>query len=123
MGAIDTSTITVVAPLLIVGLVGASLLVRARRATSIRSVASQWPRTMGTVLSSTVQVGHGGGSRNEQPLVYYAYQVNGEVFQGHRVRVGRIPSSASSTIARYPAGSPVVVYYDPSDPRNSALEF
>ena len=61
----------------------------------------------------------------------YAYQVNGEVFQGHRVRVGdefgrtRVAgaeSSASHTVARYASGTSVIVYYDPTNPSCSALE-
>jgi hypothetical protein len=77
---------------------------------------------MGTVLSATVQVGTAGSPRSELPLVFYAYQVNGEVFQGHRVRRANGVCNASTTIARYPAGSSVVVWYDPTDPGNSALE-
>ena len=86
---------------------------------------------MGTVLSATVQVSHHGNSRQEAPLVLYAYQVDGQVFQGHRVRAGdefgRVrtagtESSASNTVARYPSGSCVVVYFDPANPANSALE-
>ncbi|MDO8362868.1 MAG: DUF3592 domain-containing protein [Actinomycetota bacterium] len=128
---IDTSTITVVAPLVVLALVGVSLLLRTQKSSSARSVASDWPHTMGTVLSASVQVSHSGNSRHETPLVLYAYQVNGQLFQGHRVRVGdeygrvRVAgtdSSASNTVARYQAGASVVVFYDPSNPSNSALE-
>jgi hypothetical protein len=127
----DTGTITVVAPLVVIGLVGVSLAVRARKSAVVRADAAHWAHTMGTVVSATVQVSHTGTARREQPLVFYAFQVNGEVFQGQRVRVadqfGRVrvagaPSSASSTIARYPAGSSVVVYYDPQNPGKCALE-
>jgi hypothetical protein len=120
MGAFTASTVTLVTPLLVVMVVGAALLVHARRPSSPGS--SPWARTMGTVLSATVQVGTAGSSRSELPLVFYAYQVNGEVFQGHRVRRANGVCNASTTIARYPAGSSVVVWYDPSDPANSALE-
>lgn len=131
MGGVDTSIITTVAPLLVLAGLGVALLLRARRSSTVPSLAGSWPHTMGTVLSATLQVSHQGNSRQENPLVLYAYQVNGQVFQGHRVRVGdemgrvRVagaPSSASSTIARYPAGASVIVYYDPSNPANSALE-
>lgn len=95
------------------------------------SSARGWPHTMGTVLSATVQVARRGTTRQEAPLVLYAYQVDGQLFQGSRVRAsadrGRprltdADSSASSTVAQYPSGAPVVVYYDPSNPANSALE-
>lgn len=86
---------------------------------------------MGTVLSATVQVAQRGTTRQEAPLVLYAYQVDGQVFQGRRVRMSDDPHrarladahrSASNTVARYPSGAPVVVYYDPMNPANSALE-
>ncbi|MGB8858486.1 MAG: DUF3592 domain-containing protein [Ilumatobacteraceae bacterium] len=119
------------APLLVLAGLAVHLLMRSRRSASARSMAVGWPHTMGTVLSATVQVSHHGTSRQESPLVLYAYQVNGQVFQGHRVRVGdelgrvRVAgtdSSASNTVARYPSGASVIVYYDPSNPANSALE-
>ncbi len=78
-----------------------------------------------------MQVSFGATSRRESPLVLYAYQVEGRMFQGRRVRAsdkyGRtMPDgagcSASATIARYPAGTAVTVYYDPLNPANSALE-
>ena len=131
MGVVNSSVVTTVAPLLVIAGVGAVLFLRARKSTAVRSLAGGWPHTMGTVLSATLQVSTQGKARHEAPLVLYAYQVNGQVFQGDRVRVGDdlgrvrvagVASSASSTIARYPAGASVIVYYDPTNPANSALE-
>ena len=128
---VDTSTLAFAATLVVVGAVALSLAVRRRRSRAVRSLAAEWPNTRGTVLSATVQVSHNGTSPHEAPLVFYTYQVNGQVFQGHRVRVGdesgrvRVTgaaSSAATTVARYPAGSCVEVYYDPLNPANSALE-
>ena len=129
MGGYDN--IVTLLPLLIAAGVVGYIVLRVRRGASNKSTAFAWPQTMGTVLSATVQVSHHGNARQEAPLVLYTYQVNGEVFQGHRVRAGdesgriRAPgpeSSASHTVARYPSGAPVVVYYDPTNPANSALE-
>jgi hypothetical protein len=128
---VDASTITFAAPMVVVGAVAVSLGLRTRRARAVRSLAADWPNTRGTVMSATVQVSHNGGARHESPLVLYTYQVNGQVFQGQRVRVGdeygrvRVngaASSAASTVARYPAGSCVEVFYDPANPARSALE-
>lgn len=119
MSGLHASVVTLVAVLCAV--VGASLL-RVRRGSPVRSLAGAWPQTRGTILSATVQVNHSGQSRNEAPLVLYGYQVNGQMFQGHRVRVSGQCVNASETLARYPPGSSVVVYYDPSDPSISALE-
>ena len=73
--------------------------------------------TSGTVISSTVQV------PAQVPLVIYSYSVGGTVFRGQRVRAADEPSdTAAATVARYPAGAPVVVYYDPTNPSDALLE-
>jgi len=130
MGGFATNIIVTVSPLLIVAVALVATRVR-RIASSGRSTALSWPHTTGTVLSASLQVSQQGSGRQELPLVFYAYQVNGQVFRGNRVRVGDelgrnrsagTDNSASSTVARYPAGAPVIVYYDPTDPSCSALE-
>jgi len=118
MGGWHAGSIAVTALLVAVAGVAGSMWWRAHRGPAR---TARWPHTMGTVLSSTVQVG-GGSTRVEHPLVFYAYQVDGQVFQGKRVRAAGRTHDASSTIARYPAGASVIVYYDPTDPSNSALE-
>jgi hypothetical protein len=84
-----------------------------------------WATTMGTVLSSTVQVSNNGGGRHETPLVLYAFQVGDRVYQGDKVCLdtrASIANVASDVVNRYPAGVSVVVHYDPTDPARSALE-
>jgi len=131
MGGFDTSILATALPVAVLSSMGAFFTARFRKAPTPRSLALAWPQTMGTVMSATVQVAPRGSRRREAPLVLYAYQVDGQVFQGHRVRVADDPgrtrlaiadSSASNTVARYPSGTPVVVYYDPANPANSALE-
>lgn len=114
MVALTASPITVAAPILVMSAVVAVMFVRARKPSP-----TQWAHTHGTVLSATVQVGSG---RTASPLVLYAYEVNGQEFRGHRVRARQGTCDASHVIQRYPAGSSVVVHYDPNDPSNSALE-
>ncbi len=81
-----------------------------------------WPTTTGTVLSASVQVGTAGDHRTEQPLVYYAYQVDGQLFQGHRLRFNGAPRQAAAVVDQCSAGSAVIVFYDPGDPANSTLQ-
>lgn len=121
IGGIDTGTMSFFVSMVVVALISLAVFARRRRGSPSRSLAADWPHTSGTVLSATVQVGQKGATRSETPLVLYAYQVGGEVFQGHRVCVRGI-ADASGAIARYPAGACVTVYYDPTDPANSALE-
>ena len=58
----------------------------------------------------------------------YQYEVNGQSYQGQRIKASdkfmsiRISGEAQATVARYPAGSRVTVYYDPNNPSESALE-
>lgn len=119
ISGIDTDTVAVVAPLVAVVVVGASIAWRQHRAS--RAAGAAWPHTSGTVLSATVQVNHHGTSRQETPLVLYSYQVNGQFFRGNRVaRRGVV--DASRSVTRYPAGACVTVYYDPQNPADSALE-
>lgn len=95
------------------GLFGVLGRARLRRATT-----PQWASVTGTVLSATVQVGTSGSTRTEQPLVFYAYQVDGSRYQGQRVHYSCDPGAV---VARCSAGSPVTVFYDPADPGNSTL--
>lgn len=88
------------------------------RARSRRAVLPEWGSVTGTVLSASVQVGMSGSSRTEQPLVFYAYQVAGNLYQGHNVHFACDPGAV---VAQCPAGSPVTVFYDPADPGNSTL--
>lgn len=99
------------------GLFGVLGRVRSRRAS-----APTWPCTSGTVVSASVQVGASGSTRLEQPLVLYAYQVDGQRFQGSRLRFSGAPMAANAVVDRCPAGSAVRVFYDPADPGNSTLE-
>jgi hypothetical protein len=119
MGGLHAGPIAAVTLVVAVAGVAASIWWRAHH---VPARTARWPHTMGTVLSSTLQVSRAGAVRVENPLVYYAYQVNGQVFQGRRVRAAGAPPDGSSTVARYPAGASVIVYYDPDDPSISALE-
>ena len=111
----------------LVGCVAAALclLVAGRQIHAVRthrSPAAAWPEVRGTVLSATVQVSANGRARHETPLVLYSYRVGGREFQGSRVYAGARTRQAADVVARYPAGSCVQVFYDPSDPTRSALE-
>lgn len=127
----DTATLTTVAPLVVLAGVGLTLLRRTMRASGRRRTAAEWATAPGTIVASTIQVSRTGKTRHEVPAVAYTYVVGGTVLTGTRVRVGdelgrtRIAgtgSSAADTVARYPVGATVTVFYDPSDPTSAALE-
>ena len=95
--------------------------------------SKQWPAAVGKVVRSgigtevretstqrpTTWVTHGA-------QVEYEYQVGGEKLTGSTVHVGNTrsggPRQAQRIANRYPAGSDVLVYYNPSDPKVAVLE-
>ena len=99
-----------------------SVALAAWRLRSRRSPAAKWPEARGTLLSASVQVAANGGGRHETPLVLYRYRVGADEFQGDCVRLDGRGTAASDTVARYPAGTCVPVFYDPGNPARSALE-
>ena len=65
----------------------------------------------------------------EFPMVVYEYEVNGTKYISNRVRVQDASGPtmggalyANPLLKRYPKGATVTVYYNPQNPRESALE-
>lgn len=56
--------------------------------------------------------------------VVYEYRVGGRTYRGNRIGVGEDLGDlfVEQTLARYPAGKPVRVYYDPAEPGRAVLE-
>jgi len=59
-----------------------------------------------------------------QPFVQYEFRIASQKHIGTRIAIGeKIPSvELKSTLARYPVGKAVTVYYDPADPKKCVLE-
>jgi len=101
---------------------------RSQQGKAAKEAAQTWPGTMGTVLSSSVQSRRSGNSTSTYPVVIYQYQVSGQTYQGQTIKAGeqffsvRIMGDAQATVARYPIGAQVMVYYNPTNPKESALE-
>ena len=103
-------------------LIVAVKLVQARR-------AAHWPPTSGHILKSGMEV------RRHQfageattvtsvPVVEYEFAAMGRNWRGSRISIGEDTGGANTeaTLARYPVGALVTVYYDPADPGNCVLE-
>jgi len=127
MWAVGTGNLALVAMLAAAAVVLVLVLVRVR-STSRRRAAARWESTRGTILMTTIQVQRTGTARREVPVVRYAYQVGQEAFQGSTIRAGdelsglSLDGHARNVLARYPVGASVLVYYDPANPTQSALE-
>lgn len=97
--------------------------------------ARGWPSTPGKVVLSRPEVrdvkvmdsdreeGHRIEQRNFANVVY-EYTVRGKTLRGNRVSIGedRGNFEVAETLARYPAGKAVTVYYNPVHPDKAVLE-
>ena len=101
---------------------------RSQQGQAAKQAAQTWPGTMGTVLSSSVQSRRSGNSISTYPVVVYQYSVNGQNYQNQTIKAGeqffnvRIIGEAQAAAARDPVGAQVMVYYNPANPQESALE-
>lgn len=117
-----------VAPIAVLVLFGIFIYRRSKMRDVAKQSAQDWSSTMGVVITSTIQVKRSYKSRSEIPVVVYQYQVNGKPYTGQVVKAGeqyfsvRLYGDAQKTIARYPVGAQVMVYYNPENPQESALE-
>ena len=117
-----------VVPVIILIVLGIYLYRRSKMRDAAKQSAQDWSNTLGTVTMSTVQVRRSARSRSEIPVVVYQYQVNGQAYTGQTIKAGeqyfsvRLYGDAQKTIERYPVGAQVMVYYNPANPSESALE-
>jgi hypothetical protein len=110
-------------PMVVMGLaMAANKVLQARR-------AAVWPQTAGRITRSEVAASRhqGSGKATELinlPAVEYEFSVGGNKFTGTRISIGEDKAGANTeaTLAHYPVGAAVMVYYDPADPGNSLLE-
>ncbi len=115
-------------PILVIGGIGYFLHRRNQQSMAYRQSTQTWLNTTGTILMSSVQSSYSGRSHSTYPVVVYAYSVNGQSYQSQRIKAGeqflnvRVAGQAQATVARYPIGASVTVYYNPSNPAESALE-
>ena len=97
--------------------------------------ARDWPSTPGRVVISNAEVrevkvpdsgresGHRFEERNFANIVY-EYSVSGQTLSNNRVSIGEDLGNfqVAETIARYPVGAAVTVYYNSRHPRDAVLE-
>lgn len=112
--------------------VGIYLILRSKRDKEKARQSLNWPATSGKVLAarmieSTSTDSDGDSSTTYRAHVQYEYEVMGASYTNDKVNVGMVVSTSSTkkaqeTLARYPVGSTVKVYYDPNNPADSVLE-
>ena len=111
------------------------ILVAATYKTLQVRAAREWPSTPGKVVVSDSELrdvkvidseregNHKFEQRNFANIVY-EYSVSGQKLTNNRVSIGedRGNFQVAETIAKYPAGAIVTVYYNPRRPRDAVLE-
>ena len=111
------------------------ILVAAVYKTLQARAAREWPSTPGKVVASNSELrdvrvlddsrenGYSFEQRNFANIVY-EYSVSGQTLSNNRVSIGenRGNFQVAETIARYPVGTVVTVYYNPLHPRDAVLE-
>ena len=128
LGGVAITICATVIPILVIGGIGYFLYKRNQQSIAYRQSTQNWLSTTGTVLMSSVQSKGTGRSHSLYPVVVYVYAVNGQSYQSQRIKAGeqflnvRVTGQAHATVARYPIGAAVTVYYDPANPAECTLE-
>lgn len=105
------------------GLIGGLWLIRRVRALGAASMS--WPSVPGIMKSSSVEAYRAQGGSQYIAKVAYDYTVDGTAYSGDRLRFGNRAgalAAAEADTAKYQAGMPVEVRYDPAKPQTATLE-
>lgn len=119
-------------PVIFFVVLGIFLIVQGVLARNRARETESWPMVPGTILSSEVVTSfeYDSDAPNNQrtkytPSINYQYSVMGQVFTARRISFGDNSASrkkCKEIVARYPAGSPVNVRYNPEKPEEAVLE-
>lgn len=124
---------TIVGFLLLAGIAaGLVLVVTLPFEMAKKAEAESWPSRKAVVTKSYVSRHRGGAGKfprgpYAKPEICARYTDNGEEVCAARIRYGAIrlgegETTARDTIARYPVGREIDVYFSPGDPKQTVLE-
>lgn len=128
----DVPWMVIAWPLLMLGVVAFAAVYKYMEENNARS----WRSVPGVVIRSEVETrnvktmggiqrvdGEGTEPRNFANVVY-EYELFGKTLRNNRVSIGEDMGNfeVEETLARYPVGASVTVYYNPRNPRESVLE-
>ncbi len=120
------SLLCVVVPL---GAVGYFVIRRLNQGQQAVVASQSWPSTTGTVIRAFAETSSSGdGIISYYPRIIYEYEVDGQRYQGKDLRAsdrfmtkGMPQIKVMEIVDQYPAGTQVVVYYNPANPAEAAL--
>ena len=87
--------------------------------------SARWPAVEGEIITSEARKA---SRTTRNPLVVYAYNIDGIDYQSERIKVGAQDVSSTSdswtqgTLDKYPLGKRVTVYFNPNSPAKAVLE-
>ncbi len=107
-------------------LAGLALLLIAAFDLRKATLAKTWPTTEGRILDSRLREKTDSDGTSYEVAILYEYWVNGVAHRSDvwRIRAGSssFTKSASRTVASYPVGASVPVYFNPENPADAMLE-
>ena len=83
-----------------------------------------WPSVKGIVKSTDVKKVSSKGTSQYSPVIDYSYRIGNEEYFSNKYSSSTARGSsqwAKELIGKHPVNSPISVYYDPKDPKNSVL--
>lgn len=105
---------------------GVFALSKGLRDLRLAQASPEWPQVQGVIEQSQVAESKTKGKTNYYADIRYRYDVEGTAHSSGRVAFGSYQSTDrtphEALVARYPAGSPVTVYYQPDAPESAVLE-
>lgn len=115
---------------LLISLLGLVVIVSAIRSRKQATASQTWSGVPGKVIESRLEKrtstdGEGSETISYTAVVRYTYSVMGQEYIGDRIAFGVKPSNrkaADELVSRYPAATPVTVYYNPENPKQAVLE-
>ena len=110
-----------------ISLIGWLMIVQGAEQIRVVRQVAQWPTTAGLIESVDLFEVEGSQGTQFRPHVSYSYVVDGQVIMGTRLAPGRAPAvrdfpAAAAFVAKYPARTPITVFYSPADATESVLE-
>ena len=107
------------------GLTGVGLLAAGVWQRNKIAASQSWPQTTGSVTSGSIVREACNDSTGYSVSLTYEYVANGVTYTGERIgfsrRVYSRGSRAQAELDRYPAGSGVIVYFNPEKPADAVL--
>ncbi len=115
--------VSLILPTIFFGL-GLAILLSSFHSLYLREQAKAWPSVVGTITSINVTSGSNGPRQANTSArdVTYRYTLQNKTFSGDQEYFGFKIATSSETDGGYHKDTPVKVYYNPKQPRQSVLK-